>query len=401
MIVWMSATSEGLPGEALGAVATHNRYCLLGLDAAGNVIRGVRVSSRMPVVYWPNFGSMTERTAALYGDGFDWRFYDGVRSDGVPWLLWKGDGQAIENVENPIRAFYAAPDGRIYCAMRRVYQANHMTPKTGVTAAMISGAFAAYTASQTTEDYNAYMALFEKDYRAFYSAFFRVYREGGDQVEFPDVHDRPISAVYADDDYLYIAGDPNDDDIFLRKLDLAGNLVWEVEYDSVAAMVYYTPPGPSGSSAKYNYPEWEFRLFVSSAGDVYVTGLLYQQSYYSYGGLLNQSTPLFFRKYNSSGVLQWERRLRDGRSTTAYGNLTDYVAPKAFYWPYTNIVSDGTDLYLAHTHANLYDDENDVEHWIDPIAEGWASLTQWNSDGDVVGFVATPYDSIKIGRAHV
>jgi hypothetical protein len=49
---------------------------------------------------------------------------------------------------------------------------------------------------------------------------------------------------------------------------------------------------------------------------------------------------------------------------------------------------------LAHTHANLYDDENDVEHWIDPIAEGWASLTQWNSDGDVVGFVATPYDSI-------
>jgi hypothetical protein len=118
MIVWMSVTAEHLPGASLGNVATHNRYCLIGLDGAGNAIRGVRVSGRMPAVYWPSGINPPEKAAALYGPGFDWRFYDGYRSDGTPVLLWSG-GEAVENVEQPIRAFHAAPERRVTDRRRR------------------------------------------------------------------------------------------------------------------------------------------------------------------------------------------------------------------------------------------------------------------------------------------
>jgi hypothetical protein len=126
-------------------------------------------------------------------------------------------------------------------------------------------------------------------------------------MDFPAVHDRPISAVYADATHLYIAGDPNASDIFLRKLTLDGALVWEAEYDSVPILDYFVPSPGFGVSEGYRVYDWEFRLFVSSGGDVYVTGYynltLYQDGYES-----SLPYPLFFRKYNSSGVLQWERR---------------------------------------------------------------------------------------------
>jgi hypothetical protein len=382
MIVWMSVTAQNLPGEGSGLYATHNRFCLFGLDSAANTIRGIRCSTRMPATYWATTGSgyPAEKEAALHGVGFDWRFYDGVRSDGEQNLVWTGY-EAIENNENPLRTFYAATDGRIYCAMNRVNMSRTSVPKEGVTQAQLQPAFDAYRVNPSTENYNALFALLENDYRNFYTEFFRVYRESGDQVAFPAVHDRPISAVYADDTALYIAGDPNDADIFLKKLDLDGTLIWEAEYDSLAAPPYYVPPGLYGVPAYYNDTEWQFYLHVSSSDDVYVTGRMQINAYYSGYGL-QYSYTLFFRKYNSSGVLQWERRL----TMTAKGATIDQTPATV-----TNIVSDGTYYYLAHGHCYQYTDEADDDFWIDSVNENPASVTVWDEDGDLAGFITTPY----------
>lgn len=382
MIVWMSVTAQNLPGEGSGLYYTHNRFCLFGLDSAANTVRGIRCSTRMPATYWATTGAgyPAEKEAALHGSGFDWRFCDGVRSDGASRLVWTGY-EAIENNENPLRTFYAATDGRIYCALRRANMPNYLVPKEGVTQAQLQPAWDAYRLNPVTENYNTLYALLETDYRAFYTEFFRVYRESGDQVTFPAVHDRPISAVYADDTALYIAGDPNDDDIFLRKLDLDGSLIWEAEYDSLAAPPYYVPPGPFGALAYYNTTDRQFYLHVSSSDDVYVTGRMQINAYYSGYGL-QYSYTLFFRKYNSSGVLQWGRRLK----MTAKGATIDQTPATV-----TNIVSDGTYYYLAHGHCYQYTDEADDDFWIDPVNENPASVTVWDEDGDLAGFITTPY----------
>lgn len=379
MIIWMSVTAEDLPGEGSGNLSTHNRFCLFGLDAAANTIRGVRVSSQIPAAYFDTL-SPTEKDAFLHGTGFDWRFCDGVRSDGNPRLVWSRY-DAIENNEQPIRVFCAAPNGRLYCAMRPVNMSYVLVPKEGVTQAQLQPAWDAYR-DENYENYDAYIALLETDYRGFYTEFFRVYREGGDQVEdFPAVHDRPISAVYVDDTALYIAGDPNDDDVFLRKLDLDGTLIWEAEYDSIAAPDYYVPPGPFGGESYYNVTEWQFHLLVSSSDDVYVSGMNTIRSIFTaYSTQYSQC--LFFRKYNSSGVFQWERRL-----VMVTYEQTPVQSPATL----TNIVSDGTYYYLAHGHCYQYVDEADNVSWIDPVNEGPASVTVWDADGDLIDFVATPY----------
>lgn len=198
--------------------------------------------------------------------------------------------------------------------------------------------------------------------------FFRVYRQAGDRVDFPDLHGVKIRAIALDASRnLYIGGDPApSDNAILRKYDSAGVLQW-----SASASAAPVPTAP---------PDGVLGIVVDGSGNVYTCG-----GRYNGGGLI--------RKYNSSGALQWTRRpWGQGKRIALDSSGNIYVAGEwgNGYW-ITGIASedDYTRPIIPGVNFTFYESAYAIKH-----------ITKWSSSGTFLASVEVPgvgYGGIGVG----
>lgn len=198
--------------------------------------------------------------------------------------------------------------------------------------------------------------------------FFRVYRQAGDRVDFPDLHGVKIRAIALDASRnLYIGGDPAPgDNAILRKYDSAGVLQWSAA--SSAEPVSGAPP------------DGVLGIVVDGSGNVYTCG-----GRYNGGGLI--------RKYNSSGTLQWTRRpWGQGKRIALDSSGNIYVAGEwgNGYW-ITGIASedDYTRPIVPGVNFTFYESAYAIKH-----------ITKWSSSGTFLASVEVTgvgYGGIGVG----
>lgn len=361
MIIWYAGY--------LDVSNTHNPIVLRGVDSAGNLIREVRVNNIDPTV----FSNTTDRDQILFGSGTDYRFVNGFNSKGEARILANRE-TSPENYGDSLGVykFAVSKNGRIYCAMTKT---NAVKLKPGVTPEQLLAFTGTNSLGWSANYYQDYIETGNSEtYHEPYVDFFRVYREGGDRVNFPTVHARPVRAVAIDDDYLYIAGEPIPhaiDGVYLRKLTLDGTEVWTADLDATTAFPAYYSEGSLGSVPSYTTTNHNFNILLLGT-DVYISG-------YRITVISNSAYPLtkytegFVRKYNSAGALQWEFLLSQGKEIS-------------------NIVTDGTNLFVAFFHAIQY--EIGATAYYFNAEHTPVNIVVLNQSGAIVDTHATPFTTI-------
>lgn len=370
---------------------TINPVRLRGYDAAGNLLYAVRDNA----IRDHDLSHLETTNPAEYylqADFADpYRFVAGYDEWGNTRTLagyagWSGFETPQRQMT--VRAIAVDSDGWIYCAMEST-SARQLKP--GVTEGQVRAqravavadgvnAYHAWNAIHPVTSayyYTGLIAAFAADterYDRLYVDFFRVYRQNGDRIPFPELHGRPVYAVATDDTYFYLAGEAvGVGKDYLRKYDKSGNLEWSA-----------APPAWMGDEpARYvpattvfgvYVPErwvFEYRLIhailIDGSGNLTLSGhTLYQNT------MASQS---WIRRYNSSGVLQWERRCTG--------------------WGITNVVTDGTLFYVAFYYQGAGNPILPTTYRIDSTdysfdAGSPVEIVAWDSSGAIVRTATRP-----------
>lgn len=371
---------------------TINPVRLRGYDAAGNLLYTVRDNAIREHDLSALAGSTTELLNQQADFADPYRFVAG-------WDEW-GDVKTLASAsgwvgfESPqrqttIAALAVDNEGWLYCAMS---SASAYSLLSGVTGAQmramretaIADGVSAYhlwntpvpDSSPTTYYYSSLVSYFstEARYDRLYVDFFRVYRQNGDRIPFPELHGRPVYAVAADNTYFYLAGEGvGVGKEYLRKYDKSGTQQW------AAAQPAWMGDEPARYAAGYiafgtYIPEaWTFEnrlihsIVIDGSSNLYLSGHSYRTSLPVFGSAIDQS---WLRKYNSSGALQWERRCPS--------------------WGITNVITDGTLLYVAYYKTVNGNPVLPTAYRIDTtdyffdLSEGPVEIVAWDADGDIV-----------------
>lgn len=380
---------------------TINPIRLRGYDATGNLLYSVRDNAIREHDLSALAGTGTELSNQRSDFADPYRFISGYDEWGTAKTLCAYNGWFEFEVPqrlSPIRAIAVDSDGWVYCAMERVtaYQL-----KSGVTEAQMrsmratavadgvaGGAYHGWYSISPNPPYGYYyqglVSRFVGDndrYDRLYIDFFRVYRQNGDRVNFPELHGRPVYAVATDDTYFYLAGEGvGEDQEYLRKYDKTGSLQWSADQPAWmgAEPARYVPATIVFGVYVPEYWQFEYRrvhnILIDGSGNVYLSG---HAEYGTSGGglLINRG---WLRKYNSSGVLQWERRCPN--------------------FGITNVVTDGTLFYVAFyrwVSTGFFDLPqtyriDTTDYYFDPVNELPVEIVAWDADGDIVRTAARP-----------
>lgn len=386
MIIWYSGN---LSLSEVDRYETINPVILAGVDAASNVLYRVRINEIRDHVYRLYSGDPGKTlNEVLYGGDTDWRFAEGYREDGTARTLFNAAvGPRYGQEDGGVRAFAADTDGWLYCAMDRAHSSTRAL-KEGVTPSDFLVAWEALLGGAPIDLYEDYL---ESGYYEYFVDFFSIYRQNGDRITTPVLHERPVRAASVDaSGCFYLAGEPDGDDYFLKKYNKDFSLEWAATLDGWWTLEpYYTYVWIPyvGWHTLYRVHCHEFHLLVDGDENVYVTGTALLRSYSSlqYYSETITTVGTFLRKYNSSGVLQWERRF----------------ALPYYYLILSNPVTDGTLIYVAQ--ANLsptvyyhYSTSyfiEDTEYFFN-AEHSYIDVSIWDADGDLVDAFASPEDTV-------
>jgi hypothetical protein len=377
---------------------TLNPIRLRGYDGAGNLLYAVRGNS----IRENDFFALRNSTNDMADFVDPYRFAPGVDEWGNARTIatrqgWSGY-QTPYSSEN-IRAIAVDSDGWIYCAMGELTTV-HYQLLAGVTVEQIKGvredAIAAgltkyhtfWTAAVPNSNPTVYyyrhlltasdISQYANDYGRIYTDFFRVYRQNGDRIPFPDLHGGPVWAVATDNTYCYLAGEGvGVNREYLRKYNKAGVQQWAAQLPAwvTAKPARYTAPYTVfGVFIPERWQYWDYKvnnILVDGSSNIYLSGYDWYSD--NQGGATSETSANgWIRKYNSSGVLQWERR---------FINMAT-----------TNVVTDGTLFYVG-----LFRDTNqgaalfntyriDSTDYFYDVSEPYVEAVAWDADGDVARY---------------
>lgn len=389
MIIWYSGNLSLSEVERYESI---NPVVLAGVDAASNVLYRVRINEIRDHVYRLYSGDPGKTlNEVLYGGDTDWRFAEGYREDGTARTLFNAAvGPRYGQEDGGVRAFAADADGWLYCAMDRAPsnggQGTYALAE-GVTRSEFLAAWEAYLGGAGLD---SLAEVVEAGYYEYFVDFVNLYRQNGDRITTPVLHERPARATAVDaSGCFYLAGEPDGDDYFLKKYNKDFTLEWAATLDGWWTLEpYYTHVWIPlvGWHTLYRVHCHEFHLLVDANENVYVTGTALLRSYSSlqYYGETLTTVGTFLRKYNSSGVLQWERRF----------------ALPYYHLILSNPVTDGTLIYVAqanlsptayyHYSTSYFIDT--TEYFFNP-GHSYIDISIWDEDGDLVDALASPEDA--------
>lgn len=373
---------------------TINPVRLRGYDAAGNLLYAVRDNA----IRDHDLSALAGSTTALLNQQADfadpYRFVAGWDEWGDSKTLTTSGwfGFELPQRQAAIRSIAVDSDGWIYCAMEHTsaYQLKSGATESqmrsmremAVSEGVGNGVYHSWGALRIYPPYDRYyddlVAYYTEPasrYDRLYVDFVRVYRQNGDRIPFPELHGRPVYAVATDDTYFYLAGEAvGAGKEYLRKYDKTGTQQWAAEQPAWMGdePARYVPASTIFGVYVAEYWVFEYRLIhniiVDGSGNLYLSGHNSSSTTTLSGTTSHQA---WLRKYNSSGVLQWERRF------TLFG--------------ITNVVTDGTLIYVAFYRTmssgapalpNTY--RIDTTDYFFDVGEGPVEIVAWDADGDIV-----------------
>jgi len=391
--IWFSGT--------LDHAYTLNPVQLRGYDASGNLLWSIRTND----IRDHDFLALANSPASALSDFQDPYFFaPGFDHYGnAVTLVTTSFTAGVRNPRRqPIQQFAVGRDGRIYCAFGP--SPSSRTLKPGVTEGQVRdirqyvsvqpyqskyhGIGVALTIPAgdpnvgyddlTVYPYQNYVTGVngEPFYIDLYCRYFAAFRQGGDRIEHPELHGRPVYAVAANDAEggFYLAGEPSGaGEIFLRKYNAAFAQQWSAPIARWWPTIpYYTPPPGFGVDGWYTRT-WEktANIVLDAAGDVYLAGHYESYSHAPWAEFYPWSyTSGWLRKYSgATGVLLWERRFGPG---------------------VTNLATDGTTFYLALRELARQYRIGDTAHYFRGD-QAPCDILAWDPAGALVGTAATPH----------